>query len=839
MPRPTTRALALIPILALVLIPPVAKAQVPPAIPINSAAAHPRLWVTSADLQKLRRKATPENPVYQQGFCAARDRALANYHSRYYPGGKPASPWPEPGNITWQSPTTEQDMLILAFASLIDPELSKRTEYARYARNLLMHVMNEVAKGFAPRLANGEDVPFRAAGFITYDRGRTYGEAWGLTVDWLQAYETENRKAILTAADKAIVRKGFMLWAAEIRKNGRAAPPSVRNHPSLIGNRWAANNYYSGQLRNLTLIALSLDPADDRPVNPARPETEVGNTLRSYLGDVIGTYIYQQYSIYGTPAEFSRDLNIPLESPDAQKVGIAGGGISPEGSLYGDSLGYIFQGLLALYTAGFQDPAKFGGQMRFIESEYWAAYVDGFLHNITPEGRVFPEQRWLGEVYQVAGYGDMLRTWVTPDLASIMGPLGVFAEIKGDRARLNTTRWVMRNVLEGGSEKFYSRMNNASYGANEPIFYFLLFDPKGPPEIDPRPALRTHFIAKRQGRLLARTDWTPGASWFQFICNWNTIDHQQADCNDFGFYRKGQWLTRAHTNYDNAGIGQTTDYHNTLSIQNVNPPGMQWFEGEIFKRGSQWVQGLNAGDPEVRLSSYKNYSFASGDATNAYNRRSSVWGKPDAGANDVEHASRSILWVKPDDLFIYDRITSRSQGKFKRFNLQLTGPANVSGKAVTQEFQNQILRIESILPEQGVLRVLPDEVLKPVAELEPTTHRLIIEDPKSPKRVRFLTVVKAFDRGTQPPGSIRIRAGTGFEGVLNGTTAVLFRIEPAGDGIIKCSIPFAHRVYVTGLEPDTNYTVRLEKQSASLSLEIQPGSGAKSDEAGVLEITAP
>jgi len=64
--------------------------------------------------------------------------------------------------------------------------------------------------------------------------------------------------------------------------------------------------------------------------------------------------------------------------------GIVAGGLPVEGNLYGEALGYVFQGLLGLYTAGYTDETKFGPQINFINSAYWSNSIGAYLHNSTP-----------------------------------------------------------------------------------------------------------------------------------------------------------------------------------------------------------------------------------------------------------------------------------------------------------------------------------------------------------------------------------------------------------------------------------------------------------------------
>ena len=111
---------------------------------------------------------------------------------------------------------------------------------------------------------------------------------------------------------------------------------------------------------------------------------------------------------------------------------------------------------------------------------------------------------------------------------------------------------------------------------------------------DPRPDYATAFYDPGQGRLVDRTDWSPEATLFDFRCSWESINHQQGDANQFEFYRNGEWLTKGVANYDNNDNGQSSDYHNTLTLQNWcangTPNGLAW-ETPFWANGSQWPLG--------------------------------------------------------------------------------------------------------------------------------------------------------------------------------------------------------------------------------------------------------
>lgn len=81
------------------------------------------------------------------------------------------------------------------------------------------------------------------------------------------------------------------------------------------------------------------------------------------------------------------------------------------------------------------------------------------------------------------------------------------------------------------------------------ILHFLLFDPSYSAGPDPRPALPATFIAPDLGRVVARTDWTSGATSFAYKCSWEAVNHMLADCGQFEVYRKGEWVTKENTGY--------------------------------------------------------------------------------------------------------------------------------------------------------------------------------------------------------------------------------------------------------------------------------------------------
>src|SRR5712692_7878591 len=224
----------------------------------------------------------------------------------------------------------------------------------------------------------------------------------------------------------------------------------------------------------------------------------------------------------------------------------AQGGLAPEGMEYGpQSFGYVAEFLLALHTAGQDDPKVWGPQVVFKDNPYWDASILAYLHSISPATTTAQD---VGQVYQPAWYGDAQNYW-TPDFIQQFGPMGIYDQDTGNSKRLDMLRWIELNTAPGGLDGLGERVRDENY-FDRAILYFLLLDPAAPPPTDPRPGQPTTYYAPGLRRLLARTDWTANASWFTYNLTWDNIDHQTADGNAIEYYRKGEWLTMQRIGYD-------------------------------------------------------------------------------------------------------------------------------------------------------------------------------------------------------------------------------------------------------------------------------------------------
>lgn len=365
------------------------------------------------------------------------------------------------------------------------------------------------------------------------------------------------------------------------------------------------------------------------------------------------------------------------------------------------------------------------------------------------------------------------------------------------------------------------------------ILYFMLFDPAAPPPADPRPILPTTFYAPGIGRILARTDWSPDATWFTYSLGWKYIDHQQGDGNQFELYRRGEWLTKARVGYDlDYGI---SDNHNTLTVENDRPNREDSYTVDpLWQRGSQWFLDP-AIDPQILAYSFgQGHIYALGDATGLYN---STY----LASTDIAHASRSIVWLKPDHVVIYDRASSMTEGRFKRFWLNLPAEATIAGNRTSMTTAaGQSLVVTTLLPPDAAISAAPApaETSDEPAEGETMTHRLLVEAPGGPADVRFLHVLQGLDSGVDAGAAelIQVDGETPYVAILINRTVILFpeRVGTTPQELAYDAPADTEGHLITGLIPDGDFQAELRTAGDTVRVIVRQGTAHRADAGGVL-----
>lgn len=747
------------------------------AVSAQVDAAHPHLWVTAQDLPRLQAWAAQNNPLYRDGLAVLAQAAKAWMDEGVIPAQ-------DTGSYAYEEYPTESYALLFAFMSLIEANEAARQDYAERSRELLMYVMDQAVLGVA------DDQPFRHAEFATSDRSRWYGVSYPLTVDWIYP--------ILSAEDKATIRAVFLRWCDEnlnayTTNHNHPEPIGVVNDPVLVSDpslvRWAGNNYYAAHMRNMGMMALAFDAADD-------PDGALG----AYLENATGAWLYVIDHLFRTDAR---------------------GGFGTEGFEYSpQSLGYAAQFMFALQTSGANDPAAWGQQVDFAANPFWNDAIAAFAHSMSPTTAVSDD---AGVVYLPAWYGSGQNYWL-PDYIELFGSLGAYDVFTGaNPQRLDALRWLQIYTPPGGANAFVERVQDSD-AVHKAILYYLMFDPNAPAPADPRPGYGTSWYAPGMRRLLARTDWSEDAAWFTYNLSWDEVDHQSGNGNAIEFYRGGEWLTKIRVGYD--FDYHTSDNFNTLTVQNTLPDRDD-FRLMIGQRGSQWL--LSAGDPPPPVISVTDdYVYAFGDATALYNSEYE-------GVTAVDHVSRSVIWLKPDVIVVYDRAATRADNPVSRFWLNFPADAMVNGGITSMTTESgQTLTVETLLPADPVIAVSPliDEASSAPAANEMMRYRLMVE--AAAPEVRFLHVLQGTDAGVTPLASKLIvsAGGTAYQGAVVGDITVLFPVDAlAGFESVEFSAPTATNL-VTGLTPNAGYDVSVDGNV----MRVTPGTQVTADAGGVLVI---
>ncbi len=754
-------------------------------VPSRSTAApqtaHPRLLVRADQLTQLRARAVSSNPTWMTL------KSLAETSRDQMNAG--TVPKEDLGTYSYETYPTEMYAELFAFMALVDPDAKARDDWGKRARTLLMYVIDKATPGVGT-----DETPFRAPIFSTGDRSRWQGESFGLTLDWAYQY--------FSAKDKAKVRTVYERWAKEqysgypMSQLEAGTTPDLKhssNDPALVANRysvrWSINNYWMAHARNLGLMSMAFDPADDP-----------NGTMRKNIPTLSGQWL------------FTLDRMLRTD---------AAGGLSPEGFEYGsDAVGRTAQLMYAMQTAGEANAPV----AKFESNRFWADTMTALLSSLPYSTFAMPEDSGLGRVFQPAWFGDGENYWAL-DPISLVAPIGLAAADRGDRATLNTARWIAENVGPGGKDQVQYRAGGSAFFGG--ILYFLLLDPNVK-STDPRQAVPKTWFASGINRLLARTCWCADERFFAYMLSWSEIDHQRGDGNDFAFLRKGEWLTKNRVGYSNP----FTDFHNTMAIQNDPFIG----DADDYRvigtaSGSQWGI-VPSGDPKLIASERASgYTYAMGDATNLYNSKSE-------GPVDIKHASRSIVWLEPDVIVLYDRAVTGKANRFKRVWFQLPAAAKVTGNRATVETpKGQRLHVTSLLPSNATLRPKTHvpEVGAPAVG-EPMNYALSIDATGNPISARFLTVLEGADKGANATSvtALSSSAGTPFAGAVVKDTAVLFpvTIDAAFTGLTVSLPATVRHILVTGLTPGGSYTVTRDGGS----LRIATGGSTKATKAGVLDI---
>lgn len=236
------------------------------------------------------------------------------------------------------------------------------------------------------------------------------------------------------------------------------------------------------------------------------------------------------------------------------------------------------------------------------------------------------------------------------------------------------------------------------------------------PDLDQEPlpmeTMPLAHIAAGVGKVYARSDWSPEATWFRFECGDYWCAHQHFEVGNFEIFRHETLAA------------ESGEYYNFLSNHDVNwlirtiahnsmlifSPGETWgrmrdgAQNTYYNDGGQtkkWVwptadmaewKAARETFTRGKIVAYENqpeFMFVAGDCTKAY------------VPEKLESWVRQIVYVRPGTFVILDRVVSTKPEYKKTWLLHSRNEAKVEGDTFTIANGDGKLVVQRLLPEKA------------------------------------------------------------------------------------------------------------------------------------------
>ena len=207
---------------------------------------------------------------------------------------------------------------------------------------------------------------------------------------------------------------------------------------------------------------------------------------------------------------------------------------------------------------------------------------------------------------------------------------------------------------------------------------------------------------------------------------------------------------------------------------------------------------------------------------------------------DIQQATRNIIWIKPDHIVVYDRATSLHAGLFKQFNVNVVAIPSIAGHSFNEVTPGgQQLFVQTLLPTNATLTYVPINSITTLSQEEPSVGRVVIEDTNNPVDIRFLHVLQGADAKATPDGISQVAStgGNFFEGATVRGVVALFPVNALSNNFttVTYSVPISiTNHYVAGLTPNSAYEISRTITGTSQQVTVTLGGRLMSDAAGLL-----
>jgi len=328
----------------------------------------------------------------------------------------------------------------------------------------------------------------------------------------------------------------------------------------------------------------------------------------------------------------------------------------------------------------------------------------------------------------------------------------------------------------------------------------LYYDPTGK-ATDYRPTISKDYFALGSNVILSRDGFDSSSTWVSFMSGWSGVDHQQEDANTFQIFRNGEWLSKETTGY--GGPAATIEAHNGVMIDNAVNDGPHVFR--------------HAGAADIKKHEFTGcYVYAVGDAKNRYN--SDYYSE-----YHVQVADREFVYIKPNYIIVYDRISTTDNSKFKKLLQHYMYEPTITGTTIRCDTGNQRIFTKILIPEDLTIDKIDELVYwsgvpaYQISDSEKKWH--ILATPGTIRATEsFLTVNYLTDSNTMPDIQKINTANTNMIGSLvkdsSQNQIVMFSSDPSGAAVttdvsytVDTSAASSHILF--GLQPNTLYNVNI------------------------------
>jgi hypothetical protein len=189
--------------------------------------------------------------------------------------------------------------------------------------------------------------------------------------------------------------------------------------------------------------------------------------------------------------------------------------------------------------------------------------------------------------------------------------------------------------------------------------------------------LGTAYYASGIGELYARSGWDTHATWVNLIAGPYTESHAHQDQGSLMIYKDG-WLAYDPVVDSKSGLTQSVDSHGALRLDD----------------GSPIMQKVGASSQLLALHHGTGWLHAAADITPVYSGK-------------VGKVQREIVYLEPDCVVVYDRVTSTaSQSQY--WSLAFPAQPTISGTQTQVTASGHTLNIERVTPATGVTSTVFD-----------------------------------------------------------------------------------------------------------------------------------